>query len=62
LILDPSHDGVFVCKCGEVIADPFDPKMLELHGPHFQAESLDRVQEGLERWRAHYGRQQQQKI
>jgi hypothetical protein len=52
--LDPSRDG-FVCKCGEVIDDPFDPKMLELHGPHFQAASLERVHEGIERWRAHYG-------
>jgi hypothetical protein len=40
-----------------VIADPFDPKMLEVHGPHFVASSLDRVQEELERWRAYYGRQ-----
>jgi hypothetical protein len=29
--------------------------MLELHGPHFVAASLDRVEEGLERWRATYG-------
>ena len=40
----------FVCKCGQVIADPLDPKMLELHGPHFQAASLPQVHEGLERW------------
>ena len=52
--LDPSRD-VFICRCGEVIADPFDPKMLEKHGPHFQAASLDRVEEGLARWRAFYG-------
>jgi hypothetical protein len=45
----------FVCRCGAIIDDPADPKMLELHGPHFQAASLDRVQEGLERWRAFYG-------
>ena len=47
----------FVCKCGAVIADPLDPRMLELHGPHFVAASLPRVHEGLERWRAHYARQ-----
>jgi hypothetical protein len=50
-----TNPGVFICKSGEVIADPFDPKMLELHGPHFVVASLDRVEEGLERWRATYG-------
>jgi hypothetical protein len=45
----------FVCRCGAIIDDPADPKMLELHGPHFVAASLDRVEEGLKRWRATYG-------
>jgi hypothetical protein len=51
-----SHEEVFVCKCGEVIADPFDPKMIELHGPHFVAASLERMHEALERHRAYYAR------
>ena len=48
-----SLNDVFTCACGEVIADPLDPKMLELHGPHFQAASLPQVHEHLERWREH---------
>jgi hypothetical protein len=52
--LDPSRD-VFICVCGEVIADPFSAEALEKHSPHFVAASLDRVEEGLKRWRAAYG-------
>ena len=50
-------DDVFVCKCGEVIADPFDREMLELHGPHFQAASLERTHEALQHHHAYYARQ-----
>jgi len=49
----PSPDGDFICKCGQVIADPFSAKALELHGPHFVAASLDRTHEYLTRWHDH---------
>ena len=52
-----SRDDVFVCRCGEVIADPFDPEQMRIHGPHFVAASLERTREGLMRWRAHCARQ-----
>ena len=48
-----SRDDVFVCKCGEVIADPFDPEQMRIHQPHFIAASLPQVHEALERWRDH---------
>jgi len=40
-----------------VIADPFDPEQMRIHGPYFVASSLERTQKGLERWRAYYARQ-----
>ena len=41
----------FVCKCGEVIADPLDPEQMKIHQPHFIAASLPQVHAALERWR-----------
>jgi hypothetical protein len=48
-----NQPGVFRCVCGETTSDPLDPAWMRIHQPHVQAASLERTQEGLERWRAH---------
>ena len=45
-------DDVFICRCGEIIADPFDPEQMRIHQPHVIAASLPQVHDALQRWRA----------
>jgi hypothetical protein len=47
------HLNQFLCKCGELIADPLDPEQMKIHQPHFIADSLPQVDEALTRWLDH---------